>query len=177
MLDLLRIVALGDRDDTHLPFRPGREFARAENVIRADVVAVVDWLHGDGDGDEPESCDAVAVSWDRDAYLAAAAISDRFAAWTGDGDPVVAAGAAELLAWFPATPPGPSVSGSPRPSLSRSGWAIGSPRPDSRSSPRLAITPMRSTRPRSRCPGIDRCSASPPWRSTGSGCPPSAGLR
>ncbi|MFC7103253.1 hypothetical protein ACFQQB_24140 [Nonomuraea rubra] len=105
VLDLLRIVALGDRDDTHLPFRPGREFARAENVTRADVAAVVDWLHGDGDGDEPESCDAVAVSWDRDAYLAAAAISGRFAAWTGDGDPVVAAGAAELLAWFPATPP------------------------------------------------------------------------
>ena len=34
---------------------------------------------------------------------AAAAISDRFVAWTRDPDPMIAAMAAELLAWFPAT--------------------------------------------------------------------------
>jgi hypothetical protein len=73
-------------------------------VTPADVAAVVEWLYGDGDGgDEPERSEAVAASWDRDAYLAAAEIRDRFAAWTGDPDPLVAAGAAELLAWFPPT--------------------------------------------------------------------------
>ncbi|MFF5261975.1 hypothetical protein ACFY4C_23810 [Actinomadura viridis] len=102
--DLLRAIALGDRDDTHLPFEPAREFARAENVTSTDVAAVVDWLNSDNeDGDGPEESEAVAVSWDRDAYLAAAAVSDRFAAWTDDPDPMIAARAAELLSWFPAT--------------------------------------------------------------------------
>ncbi|WP_433182091.1 hypothetical protein [Actinoallomurus sp. CA-150999] len=106
VVDLLRVVALGDRDDTHLPFEPDREFAQAKNVTDTDVATVVDWLYGDdGDGGETEESDTVAVSWDRDAYLAAAAISDRFAAWTSDPDPMIAAGAAELLAWFPATRP------------------------------------------------------------------------
>ncbi|GAA3961373.1 hypothetical protein GCM10023085_49760 [Actinomadura viridis] len=106
VVDLLRDIALGDRDDTHLPFEPAREFARAENVTSTDVAAVLDWLYDDdGDGDEPEESDAVAVSWDRDAYLAAAAVSDRFAAWTNDPDPMIAAGTAELLVWFPATQP------------------------------------------------------------------------
>ncbi|MEU4823024.1 hypothetical protein AB0H37_14210 [Actinomadura sp. NPDC023710] len=104
VVDLLRAVALGDRDDTCLPFEPDREFAKADNVTSTDVATVVDWLYSEDDeDDEPEECDAVAVSWDRDAYLAAAAISDRFVAWTNDPDPVVAAIAAELLAWFPAT--------------------------------------------------------------------------
>ncbi|MFB4301218.1 hypothetical protein [Actinomadura sp. NTSP31] len=104
VVSLLRVIALGDRDDTHLPFDPDREFARAENVTDADVAAVVDWLYGDG-GKEPEKSEAVAASWDRDAYLAAAALSNRFAAWADDPDPVIAARAAELLAWFPAARP------------------------------------------------------------------------
>ncbi|MFC5751470.1 hypothetical protein [Actinomadura rugatobispora] len=99
VLDLLRIIALGDRDDTHLPFA----LTPAENVTGTAVAAVVAWLYGDDDRDEPEEAEAVAASWDRDAYLAAAVLSDRFAAWTDDPDPLVAAGAAELLAWFPAT--------------------------------------------------------------------------
>ncbi|MEV4002433.1 hypothetical protein [Actinomadura sp. NPDC049753] len=103
VVDLLRAVALGDRDDTCLPFEPDREFAQADNVTSTDVATVVRWLY-DEDA-EPGECDAVAVSWDRDAYLAAAAISDRFVAWTGDPDPMIAAMAAELLAWFPATRP------------------------------------------------------------------------
>ncbi|XVQ10779.1 hypothetical protein ACQP1W_51200 [Spirillospora sp. CA-255316] len=101
VLDLLRAVALGDRDDTHLPFDPARTFAQAGNVTAAQERAVVDWLYGDGDHEEPEESEAVAASWDRDAYLAAAAVSDRFTAWIGDPDPVVAAGAAELIVWFP----------------------------------------------------------------------------
>lgn len=102
VVDLLRAVALGDRDDTCLPFEPDREFAQADNVTATDVATVVEWLYNEDD--EPGECEAVAVSWDRDAYLAAAAISDRFVVWTKDPDPVVAAMAAELLAWFPATP-------------------------------------------------------------------------
>ncbi|MFC4120443.1 hypothetical protein [Nonomuraea zeae] len=104
VLALLRAVALGDRDDTQLPFDPGREFAKAESVTGDDVAATLSLLYGGaaGDGDE-QFVDAVAVSWDRDAYLAAARISDRFAAWTDDPDPAIAAGAAELLVWFPAT--------------------------------------------------------------------------
>lgn len=103
VVDLLRAVALGDRDDTCLPFEPDRVFAQADNVTSTDVATVVGWLY-DEDA-EPGECDAVAVSWDRDAYLAAAAISDRFVAWTRDPDPMIAAMAAELLAWFPATRP------------------------------------------------------------------------
>ncbi|MGW3774191.1 hypothetical protein [Actinomadura verrucosospora] len=103
VVDLLRAVALGDRDDTCLPFEPDRAFAQADNVTSTDVATVVGWLY-DEDA-EPGECDAVAVSWDRDAYLAAAAISDRFVAWTRDPDPMIAAMAAELLAWFPATRP------------------------------------------------------------------------
>ena len=103
---LLRALALGDRDDNDLPFNPDQAFAPAEAVTDADLAAALDWLYGGAaeNGDEPEDAfDAVALSWDRDAYLAAAAIRDRFAAWAGDPDQMVAARAAELLAWFPAT--------------------------------------------------------------------------
>jgi hypothetical protein len=106
VLALLRAVALGDRDDTALPFDARREFGAAEVVTDRDTTAMLHWLYGGGaeDGDEAEEVfDAVAVAWDRDAYLAAAAVADRFAAWTSDPDPMVAAQAAELLAWFPAT--------------------------------------------------------------------------
>lgn len=104
VLSLLRAVALGDRDDTDLPFDPRREFAVAETVTDADVAAMLSRLYGGGaeDGEEPEDVfEAVGVGWDRDAYRAAAAIAGRFPAWTED--PLVAAQAAELLAWFPAT--------------------------------------------------------------------------
>lgn len=106
VLSILRAVGLGDRDDTALPFDARREFAAAETVTGRDVAAMLDWLYGGGaeDGDEAEEVfDAVAVAWDRDAYLAAAAVADRFVTWTSDPDPVVAAQAAELLAWFPGT--------------------------------------------------------------------------
>lgn len=99
---LLRDVAIGDRDDTCLPFDPGLAFAAAENVTGADVAEVVAWLEDEGNGDWPEMADEVPVAWDRDACRAAAAISGRFAAWAGDPDPMVAARAAELLGWFPA---------------------------------------------------------------------------
>lgn len=105
---LLRAVALGDRDDTDLPFVPDQAFAASETVTAEDVAAMLEWLYEGGaeDGDEPEDVfEAVAVAWDRDAYLAAAAISGRFASWTSDPDPLIAAQAAELLAWFPLTEP------------------------------------------------------------------------
>lgn len=103
VLSVLRAVALGDRDDTALPFDAGREFAGAEAVTGRDVTAMLDWLYGGGaeDGEEAEEVfDAVALSWERDAYLAAVAVADRFVVWAADPDPVVAAQAAELLAWF-----------------------------------------------------------------------------
>ncbi|MEV4571347.1 hypothetical protein AB0K12_47020 [Nonomuraea sp. NPDC049419] len=133
VLGLLRAVALGDCDDTWLPFDPGRAFAQASGVTDGDVAKVLDWLYGGaaeedgsaekdgsaeeggegGEGDEAgkgreggeDVADAVAAAWDRDAYLAAAAISDRFAAWLDDRDPMIAANAAELVTWFPATEP------------------------------------------------------------------------
>ena len=100
---LLRVAAIGDLDDTSLPFDPDRAFAGAENVTDADVAEVVAWLDDGENHDWPEMADEVPVAWERDCYRAAAAISDRFAAWTGDPDQMVAARAAELLAWFPAT--------------------------------------------------------------------------
>ncbi|MEU5884473.1 hypothetical protein [Spirillospora sp. NPDC047279] len=120
VIGLLSALAVGDRDDTHLPFDPAKAFAAAAGVTAADVARTLnllygaDDLHGEGgpcgeDGAEAAvDVDAVAVSWDRDAYRAAAAISDRFVSWTTDADQVVAARAAELLVWFPAT--GPAVS-------------------------------------------------------------------
>ncbi|MCW2916390.1 MAG: lyase domain protein repeat-containing protein [Actinomycetia bacterium] len=106
VLSVLRAVALGDRDDTALPFDARREFAAAEAVTDRDIASMLDWLYGGGaeDGNEAEEIErAVVVAWDRDAYLAAAAVADRFVAWTGDPDPMVAAQAAELIAWFPGT--------------------------------------------------------------------------
>lgn len=104
---LLRLVAIGYLDDEDLPFAPEREFAVVEGLTDADVAMTVRWLYGEGDADGGTEHDdvynATAWLWARDAYRAAAAISDRFAAWTADPDPVIAAHAAELLAWFPAT--------------------------------------------------------------------------
>lgn len=108
VLFLLRAVAIGDHDDSSLPFDPGRVFAAAEGVTDADMADVVAWLYRDDDRSDdpwPEMADESAVVWARDAYRAAAAEHDRFVAWAGDPDPSVAAGAAELLAWFPATTP------------------------------------------------------------------------
>lgn len=106
VISLLSAIAIGDRDDTHLPFNSDQQFGRAETVTSGDVDRTLQWLYGGAgeDGVEPDDVfDAVALSWDRDAYRAAASISDRFASWTADADQAVAAQAAELLAWFPAT--------------------------------------------------------------------------
>ncbi|GAB2824263.1 hypothetical protein GCM10022221_22900 [Actinocorallia aurea] len=120
VMGLLRAVALGDRDDADLPFDVGAAFARAERLTPERAEAATRRLYGydeeddedeDAEDDLPEEDEAdeadmndVVVLWARDCHRAAGRVHDRIVAWTADPDPVVAAGAAELLAWYPASP-------------------------------------------------------------------------
>jgi hypothetical protein len=99
LIGLLRAVALGDREDTELPFDPEAAFAGADGVTDHQIAAVIAWLyHG---ADEPEvDQEAVVTVWERDCYRAAAAHVARFPVWVADSDPAVSAAAALLLPWF-----------------------------------------------------------------------------
>jgi hypothetical protein len=106
VLRLLRAVAIGDRNDTALPFDPALAFAAAAaatDELEAHVLAI---LAAEESFDEEmmDAAEAVSTRWDRDAYDAGAGRLDRFFAWLRDGDAVVVAGAAELLAWYATTP-------------------------------------------------------------------------
>src|SRR5207302_3980482 len=101
----LRAVAVGDRTDRDLPFAADRVFALAESVTVEMERQVVAALYDDTavDADDAHG-DVVALKWDRDAYRAGAQNADRYVGWLADHDPELSATAAELLAWFPATP-------------------------------------------------------------------------
>ncbi|ROO85688.1 hypothetical protein EDD29_3236 [Actinocorallia herbida] len=105
VIELLRAVALGDADDSGLPFDPVLEFARADRLTPDRARAAVLCLYEYDDAPECDEDDMndSAVAWARDCHRAAAALQPRLIAWTRDPDPVVAATAAELLAWLPAT--------------------------------------------------------------------------
>lgn len=82
LADLLHAVAVGDRDDSWLPFDADRAFAE-------DPAA--------------EEFDLAAVRWDAAAHRTAAGHLAAYRRWTADPDARLAAHAAALLAWFPAT--------------------------------------------------------------------------
>jgi hypothetical protein len=105
VLDLLRLVGLGGREDQFLPFDPASEFAAADGLGDAQIAMVVGRLANTEEfsDDEWDVADAVAVRWDADAYWAFAAHTEAYLRWLTDPDPDVAARAAALLAWFPAS--------------------------------------------------------------------------
>ncbi|MEU4681131.1 hypothetical protein [Micromonospora sp. NPDC023737] len=103
VVDLLRSVVLGDRRDDELPFEPRRAFAAAEGVTDEQAALVERHLEAEDlfDHEEiAELADAVVVRWEADAFHAGGRHTDRYVRWLTDPDPLLAAYAAELLAWF-----------------------------------------------------------------------------
>jgi hypothetical protein len=106
LVGLLRAVAIGDREDGELPFSPAAAFSAAVGVTPEIERTVLTWLYDeDTRPDEAQlaATDAVAAYWAQGAYEAAARHAPSYLSWLADEDVAVAAGAAELLAWFPAT--------------------------------------------------------------------------
>lgn len=98
VLSLLRAVVIGD---AALPFAP--DFAAGDELSTDDLTEVARLLfEAENPHDEApaEYFEAAAVRWAADAYRAGQAHVSSYAGWLSD--PVVAAQAAELLAYFPA---------------------------------------------------------------------------
>jgi hypothetical protein len=98
LVSLLRGVVLGD---AALPFTP--DFAAGDELSSDDLTEVARLLfESENPRDEApaEYFEAAAVRWAADAYRAGQAHLTSYADWLSD--PVVAAQAAELLAYFPA---------------------------------------------------------------------------
>jgi hypothetical protein len=107
LIGLLRALAVGDREDGELPFSPAAAFAGARGVTAETERTVLTWLYDEEtrpDEAQLAATDAVAAYWAQAAYEAGARHGYRYLNWLADKDPAVAAGAAELLAWFPDTP-------------------------------------------------------------------------
>ncbi|MEE6261815.1 hypothetical protein [Plantactinospora sonchi] len=104
VVDLLRSVVLGDRRDDALPFDARRVFAAAEGITDEQAALVERHLQAEDLFDHEEAAelaDGVAVRWEADAFFAGAGHLDRYVDWLTDPDDLVAALAAELVAWFP----------------------------------------------------------------------------
>src|SRR5262249_45947294 len=106
VVQLVRIVGLGDVRDDDLPFHPADAFQAADGATDAQVARMLAALYDD-DGDLEEIPDddvqiAVDALWRRGCYQAAARHVATYRAWLADEDAEVGAHAAELLAWFPA---------------------------------------------------------------------------
>lgn len=98
VLNLLRSVVVGDEA---LPFTP--DFSAGDALSTEDSAEIARLLfESDSPADEApeEYFNAAVVRWAGDAYRAGLAHVPAYAAWLSD--PVVAAQAAELLAYFPA---------------------------------------------------------------------------
>ncbi|MFI5954807.1 hypothetical protein [Cryptosporangium sp. NPDC051539] len=107
LIGLLRALSVGDREDGELPFAPETAFTGARGVTAETERTVLTWLYDEQtrpDEDQLAATDAVAAYWAQAAYEAGARHGYRYLNWLADPDPAVAAGAAELLAWFPRTP-------------------------------------------------------------------------
>jgi hypothetical protein len=105
VVQLVRIVGLGDVRDEDLPFDAAEAFQAADAATDAQVARMVAVLY-DEELDLEEIPDDVQIAvdarWRRDCYQAAAEHVATYRAWLADDDAEVGAHAAELLAWFPA---------------------------------------------------------------------------
>ncbi|MFG1924042.1 hypothetical protein [Cryptosporangium sp. NPDC048952] len=107
LIGLLRALSVGDREDGELPFSPADAFSAARGVTSETERTVLTWLYDEEtrpDEEQLAATDAVAAYWAQAAYEAGARHGYRYLNWLSDPDPAVAAGAAELLVWFPETP-------------------------------------------------------------------------
>lgn len=107
VVGLLRRVLVGDRDDGDLPFDVCRALPLAGTLTDDAVRDVLRWLYDDAaepTADDHAAGEAAAQRWERDAYRAGVEPAGRYVAWLSDVDAEVAAAAAELIAWYPATP-------------------------------------------------------------------------
>jgi hypothetical protein len=105
IVQLVRLVGVGDVRDEDLPFDAAVAFRAADDATDAHVAELVAVLYDEeSDLDEiPEEIQiAVDARWRRDCYRAAAEHVATYRAWLADDDAEVGAHAAELLAWFPA---------------------------------------------------------------------------
>lgn len=105
VVQLVRLVGLGDVRDEDLPFRAAHAFRAADDATDAQVARMVAALyHDEGDLEEiPDDVQiAVDARWRRDCYQAAVEHVATYRRWLADDDAEVGAHAAELLAWFPA---------------------------------------------------------------------------
>ncbi|MBE1486483.1 hypothetical protein [Plantactinospora soyae] len=102
---LLAAVAIGDRRDDELPFDPGRAFNAAERLTGVDTTGLIRRFYAGEDLSEEEIdlLEAEAVRWAADSYSSAAARLTTITGWLSDPDEEVAARAAALMPWFPAT--------------------------------------------------------------------------
>lgn len=104
VVQLVRMVGLGDVRDEDLPFHPDDVFRTADEATDAQVAWMVAALYDD-ERDLEEVPDDVQIAvdarWRRDCYQAAAEHVATYRAWLVDDDAEVGAYAAELLAWFP----------------------------------------------------------------------------
>jgi hypothetical protein len=105
VVQLVRIVGLGDVRDEDLPFHAADAFQAADDATDAQVARMVAVLY-DEELDLEEIPDDVQIAidarWRRDCYQSAAEHVATYRAWLVDDDAEVGARAAELLAWFPA---------------------------------------------------------------------------
>lgn len=108
VIDLIRLVAVGDRNNRDLPFDPDAAFACADSVTAERAYEFAEALcGGERDSEDiweefPDVINIADVAWSRDAYRAAQAEADRFGTWAASADLAVAEAATELLAWFSA---------------------------------------------------------------------------
>lgn len=108
VIDLIRLVALGYRDEGDLPFEPDAEFAAADSITAEGSYEFAEALSSVDDVPEwedlvemfPDVAEFAHIAWARDAYRAAQAEASRFGAWAASPDPAVAEAATKLLAWF-----------------------------------------------------------------------------
>ena len=105
VVQLVRLVGLGDVRDEDLPFDAAEAFQAADGATDVQVAEMVAALYDD-ERDLDEIPDDVQIAadarWRRDCYRAAAEHVATYRRWLADGDPEVGAHAAELLACFPA---------------------------------------------------------------------------
>ncbi|NUT20939.1 MAG: HEAT repeat domain-containing protein [Hamadaea sp.] len=103
VVDLLRLVGVGDLDDRYLPFAG---FPGFDDKLRRRISELLPAFYDgeiDDSGDDFDVMNLADQVWAADAYAAFTPNGEVFRRWLADADPEVAARAAELLTWVPPT--------------------------------------------------------------------------